>query len=110
MLELAMLASVFTNMGQGRGCLISSNGKGGKKGSLMPRQVAIPQIGMVATVRNRRGVISCVRPFDGPEGALNLVDIEYNDGNSPLEESLIWEREPFARLLPPSALEPVTTY
>lgn len=33
-----------------------------------------------------------------------MVDVEFNDGESPLEESLLWEREPFARLLPPSAL------
>ncbi|MBU0755623.1 MAG: DNA helicase, partial [Planctomycetes bacterium] len=65
---------------------------------------SLPRIGMVATVRNRRGVLSRVRPFDGPEGRLHLVDIEYNDGESPLEESLLWEREPFARLLPPTAL------
>jgi hypothetical protein len=58
---------------------------------------------MVATVRNRRGGIGSVRPFDGPEGRLHLVDIEYNDGESPFTESLLWERETFARLLPPSA-------
>ena len=63
-----------------------------------------PRIGMVATVRNRRGILSCVRPFDGEGGRLHLVDIEYNDGDHPLEESLLWEREPGARLLPPSAL------
>ena len=63
-----------------------------------------PRIGIVATVRNRRGVVSSVRPFDGPDGRLHLVDLEYNDGESPLEESLLWEREPNARLLPPAAL------
>ncbi|MBU0756321.1 MAG: hypothetical protein KJ645_14360 [Planctomycetes bacterium] len=42
-------------------------------------------------------MLSRVRPFDGPDGRLHLVDIEYNDGESPLEESLLWEREPFAR-------------
>ena len=45
----------------------------------------IPRIGMLATVRNRRGVISGVNPYDGDEGRLHLVDIEYNDGASPLE-------------------------
>ena len=65
---------------------------------------ATPRIGMVATVRNRRGIVSGVRPFDGPGGRLHLVDVEFNDGESPLEESLLWEREAFARLLPPSAL------
>jgi hypothetical protein len=66
-----------------------------------------PRIGMVATVRNRRGVVSSVRPFDGPEGVLNLVDIEYSDGEQPLEESLVWERESFKQLLSPSALPDV---
>lgn len=64
----------------------------------------VPRIGMVATVRNRRGVISSVRPFDGPDGRLHLVDIEFNDGEFPLEESLLWEREPGTHLLEPSAL------
>lgn len=59
----------------------------------------IPRIGMLATVRNRRGVISGVNPYDGDEGRLHLVDIEYNDGASPLEQSLLWEREPNASLL-----------
>ena len=70
-----------------------------------------PRIGMVATVRNRRGIISSVRPYDGPDGRLHLVDVEYNDGESPLEESLLWEREPYARLLPPAALpNPLDTH
>ncbi|NCC50054.1 MAG: DNA helicase [Spartobacteria bacterium] len=59
---------------------------------------------MVATVRNRRGVLSGVQPHDGPTGAMHVVDIEYNDGETPGEERLIWECEPHARLLPPSAL------
>jgi ERCC4-related helicase len=59
---------------------------------------------MVATVRNRRGVISVVRPFDGQYGVMHLVDVEYNDGETPFSETLLWEREPQAHLLPPSAL------
>ncbi len=69
----------------------------------------LPQIGMLATVRNRRGVVSGVRPFDGPGGRLHLVDIEYNDGEAPLEESLIWEREPAGRLLQATALPDVAS-
>ena len=49
-------------------------------------EITLPRIGMVATVRNRRGVISTVRPLDGPGGALHLLDIEYNDGETPLGE------------------------
>jgi len=63
-----------------------------------------PQVGMVATVRNRRGVISSVRPFDGPGGRTHLVDLEYNDGDYPIEESLLWEREQEKHLVPPAAL------
>lgn len=59
---------------------------------------------MVATVRNRRGIISSVNPFDGPEGRLHHVEVEYNDGDQPTEEGVLWEREPFAHLLPPGAL------
>lgn len=68
---------------------------------------AQPQVGAVATVRNRRGVISGVRPFDGASGRLHLVDVEYNDGESPREESLLWERELNASILPPTALPDV---
>ena len=46
---------------------------------------------MVATVRNRRGVISSVRSW-GQDEQLHFVDVEYNDGESPLAESLLWER------------------
>lgn len=67
-------------------------------------QNANPLVGMVATVRNRRGVISSVRPFDGPGGRTHLVDLEYNDGDYPLEESLLWERELEKHLVPPAAL------
>lgn len=59
---------------------------------------------MVATVRNRRGVLVGVRHFDGNDGRLHLVEIEYNDGNSPRSESLLWEREPHRHLVAPSAL------
>jgi hypothetical protein len=54
---------------------------------------------MLATVRNRRGVISGVQPFDGPDGRRYFVDVEYNDGATSLEQSLLWEREPYAKVL-----------
>jgi len=60
---------------------------------------------MLATVRNRRGIVSAVEPFDGRiEGQLNLVTVEYTDAESPSEDQLIWEREPFAKLLEATAL------
>ncbi len=35
----------------------------------------IPRVGMFATVRNRRGVIAGVDPFDGPSGRLHLTRV-----------------------------------
>ena len=65
---------------------------------------------MLATVRNRRGIISGVHPHPGEDGqVLHLVDVEYNDGATPLEQSLLWEREPYARVLPPGALPDPTS-
>jgi superfamily II DNA or RNA helicase len=73
-------------------------------------EAQVPRIGMVATVRNRRGIVSGVRPHDGHDGRLHLVDIEYNDGDHPLEETILWEREPFARLQRPASLpDPLTS-
>ena len=34
--------------------------------SIPESELSVPRIGMLATVRNRRGVISGVQPFDGP--------------------------------------------
>ncbi|MFZ4629149.1 MAG: DISARM system SNF2-like helicase DrmD [Blastocatellia bacterium] len=64
---------------------------------------------MFASVRNRRGVTVGVEPFDGQEGRLHLVSIEYKDDQFPREEKLIWEREPAGRLLEPTALPSVAT-
>ncbi|MDQ1335040.1 MAG: hypothetical protein QG552_1990 [Thermodesulfobacteriota bacterium] len=44
---------------------------------------SIPRVGMFATVRNRRGIISAVEPFDGDRGRLHLVHIEYKDDQLP---------------------------
>ena len=65
---------------------------------------SIPRPGMLATVRNRRGVIAAVDPYDGATGRLHLVHVEYKDDSSPTEERLLWELEPFSTLLEPSAL------
>lgn len=63
-----------------------------------------PTVGMLATVRNRRGIVSAVEPYDGQEGRLHLVTVEYADGDGVREDRLIWERERNARLVPPAAL------
>ncbi len=66
--------------------------------------IQIPRIGMFATVRNRRGIVSAVEPHDGIEGRLHLVHLEYKDDQYPQDEQLIWELEPQTRLLEPTAL------
>ena len=65
---------------------------------------AIPRAGMLATVRNRRGVVAAVAPFDGETGRLHLVHLEYTDDHAPAEERLLWELEPSRHLLEPNAL------
>jgi len=65
----------------------------------------LPRPGMFATVRNRRGVIAAAEPFDGENGRLHLVQLDYKDDQLPPEEQLIWELEsPHAKLLEPNAL------
>ena len=61
---------------------------------------------MLASVRNRRGVVSAVEPFDGPSGRLHLVHLEYTDGRPPTAERLVWQLEPEVgrQLLEPNAL------
>lgn len=58
--------------------------------SAQSNTVAVPRIGMFATVRNRRGIIIGVDPYEG----LNLVHIEYKDEFFPRDERLVWELEP----------------
>lgn len=60
---------------------------------------------MLATVRNRRGVVAAVEPSPtGDTGRLHLVHIEYKDWRSPSTERLLWELEPQRALLEPNAL------
>jgi hypothetical protein len=63
---------------------------------------------MFATVRNRRGIVSAVEPYDGEGGRLHLVHLEYKDDQLPTEERLLWELEPNKTLLPPIALPKIT--
>lgn len=67
--------------------------------------MTLPQLGMLAIIRNRRAIISGVEPFDTREdGRLHLVHIEYTDNDGVPEDRIIWERELDARVLPPTAL------
>lgn len=61
---------------------------------------------MLATVRNRRGVISAVEPYaDSKTSALlHLVTIEFSDSDGDPEETLLWERERQPVVLEPNAL------
>ncbi len=69
----------------------------------------IPRPGMLATVRNRRGVIAAVEPYDGDAGRQHLVHVEYKDDQLPAEERLLWELEPHGLLLEPTALPEVSS-
>lgn len=46
---------------------------------------------MLATVRNRRGVVSAVEPFDKTEDGkvLHLVTVEYSDADGEPDDTLI---------------------
>ena len=64
----------------------------------------MPRVGLLATVRNRRGVVAAVQPFDSDSGRLHLVLVEYKDASQPADERLLWELETGARLIEPTAL------
>lgn len=71
-----------------------------------PEQTAAyPRVGMLATVRNRRGIITSVEPYDSPsEGRFHLVRLEYTDADGTPEDTILWERERYATLLEPTQL------
>ena len=73
-----------------------------------PALAPLPREGMVANIRNRRAVITQVTPFDGPNGRLHLIAVDYADLELPTSESLLWEREVGATLSPPKALPDVS--
>jgi hypothetical protein len=73
-----------------------------------PHTTKIPRPGMFATVRNRRGIVSAVEPYDGESGRLHLVHLEYKDDQLPSEERLLWELEPKKTLLEPTALPEIS--
>ena len=63
---------------------------------------------MLARVRNRRGIVASVSPYDNPHGGaagrLHLVQVEYKDHDAPHSERLLWELEPGGELLEPNRL------
>src|SRR2546425_3975202 len=68
----------------------------------------VPRVGMFASVRNRRGIVAAVEPYDGDSGRLHLVHLEYKDDQLPTDERLLWELEPRKVLLEPTALPEAT--
>ena len=66
-----------------------------------------PRPGMLATIRNRRGLIASVEPFDSQDGRLHLVRVEYTDNDGVSEDTVLWEREHGRDLLEPNALPQV---
>lgn len=68
----------------------------------------LPREGMMAVVRNRRAIISGVKPFDAAEeGRFHLIAVEYTDGTGAESDELLWEVEPGTELLEPETLPPV---
>jgi superfamily II DNA or RNA helicase len=74
---------------------------------MMPTSIQYPRPGMLATVRNRRGLITSVEPFDSQDGRLHLVRVEYTDNDGVEEDTVLWEREHGRDLLEPNALPQV---
>jgi superfamily II DNA or RNA helicase len=72
----------------------------------MDSENTIPRVGMLATVRNRRGVISAVEPYEdlGSAKLLHLVTVEFTEYDGEPEETLLWERECQPVVLEPNAL------
>lgn len=65
----------------------------------------LPRVGMLAKLRNRRGLVVAVDPFDAsPEGRFHLVRVEYTESDGVAEDTVIWEREHGCELLEPHAL------
>ena len=74
------------------------------------QQNSSPRVGMLATVRNRRGVLTAVEPFDaGTAGRFHRVRIEFADGDGEADQDLVWELEPNRWLVEAAALPQVGT-
>jgi hypothetical protein len=52
---------------------------------------------MLATIRNRRGLVASVEPYDtASECRLHLVRIEYTDAGGTPKDVVLWQRGPAA--------------
>jgi len=71
---------------------------------------SIPQVGLFATVRNRRGYITAVEQYDANgHGRFHRTEVDYADFDGTPTDSLIWELEADKMLLTPKSLPGVTT-
>jgi len=62
-----------------------------------------PRPGLLVTVRNRRGIIGPVTPFQhrNAGGVFHLVQVNYSDLDGPPQDQLVWELEPHKQLIQP---------
>lgn len=66
---------------------------------------AIPRPGMLATVRNRRALITSVDDHPGSTGRLSyMVGVQYLDPNAPSDDQVLWEYEVGAEAVEPKRL------
>ena len=63
---------------------------------------------MLATVRNRRAIVTAVSPYDSPHGRFHLIILDDIDADGTPTDALLWERELNATLLEPNALPQVS--
>ena len=63
-----------------------------------------PRVGMMATVRQRRALVTDVHDHAGHGGVLHLVRVEYTDSDGPPDDTLLWELEADARVISPRSL------
>jgi superfamily II DNA or RNA helicase len=74
-------------------------------GAELSHSTNIPRVGMLATVRNRRALVTAVdTSFPTPEGSLHLVQLDYTDTTGTPQETVIWEYETNTKLLEPTNL------
>lgn len=64
---------------------------------------------MLAKVRNRRGLVAAVEPYDASsQGRFHMVRVEYTEADGVPEDNVLWEVEQDTTLLEPHALPKVS--
>lgn len=76
---------------------------GGSRMSITP-----PREGMLATVRNRRALITSVADSPAQRGEVSrIVRVEYMDAAAPSDDDVLWDLEPGAEVVEPRRLPKV---